>query len=73
MKIQANGKPAELPAPMSVTRMLETLNVDQPLYVSVQLNDRMLKREEFDATLVQEGDVVEFLYFMGGGGCEKLC
>jgi sulfur carrier protein len=31
------------------------------------LNGEILRRSEFDNTSVADGDVVEFLYFMGGG------
>jgi sulfur carrier protein len=69
--ITANGKPAELPGEVSVTRMLEELKVSDPLYVTVQLNEKLVPRADFDTALVQEGAVVEFLYFMGGGAAER--
>jgi sulfur carrier protein len=67
MLITANGKPAEISGEISVTKLLEELKTDQPEYVSVQLNGEMLLRANFDSTLVKEGAVVEFLYYMGGG------
>jgi sulfur carrier protein len=67
MLITANGAPVEISGEMSVTRLLEEIKVEQREYVSVQLNDEMLLRANFDATLVKEGAVVEFLYYMGGG------
>jgi sulfur carrier protein len=65
--ITANGKPAELSGEVSVTRMLEELKVSDPLYVTVQLNEELLARADFDTAMVREGAVVEFLYYMGGG------
>ncbi len=38
-----------------------------PQLVAVEVNDRILNREEFGATPIHEGDAVEFLFFMGGG------
>jgi sulfur carrier protein len=67
MTITANGKPVEISGEISVTRLLEEIRVEMPEYVSVQLNDEMLLRADFDTTLVKEGAVVEFLYYMGGG------
>ncbi|MDR2617497.1 MAG: sulfur carrier protein ThiS [Treponema sp.] len=67
MLITANGKPAEISGEISVAKLLEEIKVDQSEYVSVQLNGEMLLRANFDTTLVKEGAVVEFLYFMGGG------
>jgi sulfur carrier protein len=65
--ITANGKPAELSGKVSVTQMLEELKVSYPLYVTVQLNEELVPRSDFDTAIVQEGAVVEFLYYMGGG------
>ena len=39
-----------------------------PDMVSVELNGEYLDRDVFDSTPVKDGDEVEFLYFMGGGG-----
>ncbi|AEF81381.1 sulfur carrier protein ThiS [Leadbettera azotonutricia] len=69
MKITANGKPVEIPGEMSVSKLLGEIKVEQPEYVSVQLNDEMLLRANFDTTIVKEGAVLEFLYYMGGGSC----
>jgi sulfur carrier protein len=67
MTVTANGKEIELPEEISVTRLLAEANVEMPEYVSVQVNDRMIPRENFDSTIIHEGDLVEFLYYMGGG------
>jgi sulfur carrier protein len=67
MIITANGKPVELSGEMSVSKLLEEIKVEMPEYVSVQLNDEMLLRANFDTTIVKDGAVVEFLYYMGGG------
>jgi sulfur carrier protein len=67
MTITANGKKVEILEEMSVTKLLEEINVEMPEYVSVQLNDEMLLRANFDTTTVKDGAVVEFLYYMGGG------
>jgi sulfur carrier protein len=65
--ITANGKPAEVSGEVSVTRMLEELKIRDPLYVTVQLNEELVPRSDFDTVIVQAGAVVEFLYYMGGG------
>jgi sulfur carrier protein len=43
------------------------LNVEDPLYVTVELNGDILERSDFDRLMVRDGDKIEFLYFMGGG------
>jgi len=69
MIISINGKEttlAENPE-RSVESLLEELDVSQRLYVTVELNGEILDRPAFEGTPVKEGDVIEFLYFMGGG------
>jgi sulfur carrier protein len=71
MKVTVNGKNAEISGEVSVTKLLEEVKAQDPLYVTVQLNGVILKTADFETTIVKENDVVEFLYFMGGGNC--LC
>jgi sulfur carrier protein len=51
-----------------VSQILTEQDVKMPEMVSVELNGKILKRSEFESTTLNEGDKVEFLYFMGGGG-----
>lgn len=67
MQIQINGEPAEIGRSMSVTELLAERDVEMPDMVSVELNGEILSRDSFDSTKINEGDKVEFLYFMGGG------
>lgn len=69
MTLTVNGKPAVIEGKdeLNVTEMLAELKVEQPDYVTVELNGEILERDNFPATTVRSGDVVEFLYFMGGG------
>ena len=69
MNLTVNGKPASITEenPLSVSQLLETLQVAQRDYVTVELNGDILDRDAFDTSTVKDGDTVEFLYFMGGG------
>lgn len=69
MQLTVNGKAAAIDGTetLSVTALLDALKVEQPEYVTVELNGNILDRENFDGTSVTDGDSVEFLYFMGGG------
>ncbi len=51
----------------TVDSLLEELDVSQRLYVTVELNGDILDRPAYETTPVKDGDVIEFLYFMGGG------
>ena len=43
------------------------LEVENPDYVTVTVNDEFVESTDFATTALKENDVVEFLYFMGGG------
>ena len=66
-KITVNGEAQEVLLPLSLTQLIKQNNVQQPEMVSVQVNDDFVDRNEWDSLQIKEGDVVDFLYFMGGG------
>jgi sulfur carrier protein len=69
MQLTVNGKPAVIEGKesLTITALLDELQVKEALYVTVELNGDILDRPTFDTTQVKSGDTVEFLYFMGGG------
>ena len=67
MNVTVNGEQAELKDAMTISELLTDRDVKMPEMVSVELNGKILKRSEFDAAALSDGDSVEFLYFMGGG------
>lgn len=66
-KIIVNGEEQEVQLPLSLTELIRNNDVQQPEMVSVQVNDDFVDRTEWDGLQIQEGDAVDFLYFMGGG------
>lgn len=60
-----NGK-AEKTTAKTVLDLLREKEL-APQLVAVEVNGRILNREEFGATPIRDGDAVEFLFFMGGG------
>ena len=69
MNIKINGKEETLDnQKVTITELLKIKNVDMPDMVTVEHNGDILDREKFESTQVNDGDVIEFLYFMGGGG-----
>ena len=67
MKVQVNGEELVLEKPVNIKELLVLAKADQPDYVTVQKNDAFVGRDRFEETFVEEGDTIEFLYFMGGG------
>ena len=67
MKLTINGKEDNLAEGLTISQLLIAQEVKMPEMVSVELNGQILKRSEFESTTLNQGDKVEFLYFMGGG------
>ena len=66
LTITLNGDPFDLPGPLTVAELLASLEIDARR-VAVEHNLIVLKRAAFDATLLNEGDSVEIVNFVGGG------
>lgn len=66
MHVTINGKKEEV-SEMTVMGLLQQKNIE-PRMVSVELNTVLLDRAHLASTTLKEGDQIEFLYFMGGGG-----
>jgi len=66
VRITLNGEPHDLAGPLTVTDLLAQLQIDARR-VAVEHNLTVVKRDAFDRTLVNEGDEVEIVNFVGGG------
>jgi thiamine biosynthesis protein ThiS len=66
MIITLNGEPFDLPATVTVDRLLANLDIDSRR-VAVEHNMVVLKRALFETTELREGDQVEIVNFVGGG------
>ena len=66
-KIIVNGEDQEVKLPVTVSELIKLNDVLQPEMVSVQVNEEFVEREDYDTTQLNEGDSIDFLYFMGGG------
>lgn len=67
MTITVAGVKKEYAEGLTVKQLVEAENVENPLYVTVTINDDFVKSDEFNTAVVNDGDEIEFLYFMGGG------
>ena len=67
MKIVVAGEKKEVADGLTVSKLIEIENVETPQYVTVSINEEFINSEDFDTHTLNEGDEVEFLYFMGGG------
>jgi sulfur carrier protein len=67
MNIVVNGEQIDCGDSLTVSELLVEQKVKMPDMVSVELNGQILRRTEFEQTVLKNDDKVEFLYFMGGG------
>ncbi len=66
MRITLNGDPFELEQPLTVAELLGRLAID-PRRVAVEHNLKIIKRQTFSEAIVEDGDTVEIVNFVGGG------
>lgn len=66
MTITLNGERFELDSPMTVAALLAQLDID-PRRVAVEHNLNIIKRQTYPDILIDEGDTVEIVNFVGGG------
>lgn len=69
MTIHLNGEAVELDAPTPLPQLLERLAID-PRRVAVERNRVVVRRADYDATMVEAGDEIEIVNFVGGGAGE---
>ena len=67
MKITVAGEKKEVADGLTVAKLIELENVETPQYVTVSVNEEFIDKDAFDTHVLNEGDEIEFLYFMGGG------
>lgn len=66
MTIKLNGDPCDIPGPLSVSALLEQLDIDSRR-VAVELNLNVVKKTAYDSSLINDGDEIEIVNFVGGG------
>lgn len=67
MKITVAGVKKEVKDGLTVAELIVQENVETPQYVTVSVNEEFVEQGAFEDHVLNEGDEVEFLYFMGGG------
>ena len=64
--IVINGEARQVPAGLNIRNLVAHLGLD-PARVAVELNRRLVRKHEWDATAVESGAVLEIVTFVGGG------
>ncbi len=66
-KIYVDDEEKEISLPLTIAQFIQQNKVVQPDMVTVQLNEEYVDKSDYDKTALNDGDHLDFLYFMGGG------
>jgi thiamine biosynthesis protein ThiS len=66
IKIRLNGKENVIKSGMTVSGLLTKWRM-RPELVTVEINENILQKLEYESTEIKDGDHVEFVFYMGGG------
>ena len=64
--IKVNGEDKVIPQNISILKLIESFKINKDRVV-IELNNRILKEDLFDLTLLSENDQLEIVTFVGGG------
>jgi thiamine biosynthesis protein ThiS len=66
LTIVLNGSEASTDEGCAITQLVRSLGL-KPDRLAVELNSRIIRRADWDSTILAEGDHVEIVHFVGGG------
>jgi thiamine biosynthesis protein ThiS len=66
MRVKINGEDREVDDGLTLTALLELLQI-RPGRVVVERNRDIVPRDTYNATLINDGDTLEIVHFVGGG------
>ncbi len=66
IKITLNGKEQQVKRGLNVSDLLLKWKI-RPELVTVEINETILQKLDYETTNINEGDIVEFVFYMGGG------
>jgi thiamine biosynthesis protein ThiS len=66
LRIQVNGKAREVEDSLSLPRLVADLEL-KPEQIAVEVNHQVVRRADWSSIVLQPGDQVEIVHFVGGG------
>ena len=69
IEVIINGRKEEVEADITVTALLKSRNV-RPEMVAVEINGRLVPKDDYPKTTLKSGDQLEYLHYMSGGAGE---
>jgi thiamine biosynthesis protein ThiS len=68
IEIVVNGQPRRVEAGLNIAQLLAFLGIEASR-VAVELNRHIVRKPEWESTVVEPGARVEVVWFVGGGSC----
>jgi sulfur carrier protein len=66
ISIRINGEEKQVPAGLNILNLVRHLDLD-PARVAVEMNRRLVRKPDWEATQVEDGASMEIVTFVGGG------
>ena len=66
MKVFVNGEARELSGALSLAELITQLDLAAPR-IAVELNREVVRRNDWGSTMLEDGDRIEIVHFVGGG------
>jgi thiamine biosynthesis protein ThiS len=66
LRIQVNGETREVEENLSLPKLVAELEL-KPEQIAIELNHNVVRRAQWDKTVLQPDDKVEIVHFVGGG------
>ncbi|HEY6065975.1 MAG TPA: sulfur carrier protein ThiS [Thermoanaerobaculia bacterium] len=66
VRVRVNGEPRSFPTGTSIAALLGALGVSTPR-VAVERNREIVPKAVYESTLLEDGDALEVVEFVGGG------
>ena len=70
MRIKVNDETRDVPEGLTLSGLIEHLAL-APERLAIELNHRVVRRAHWPRTVLVEGDRVEVVHFVGGGGSKQ--
>ena len=66
MRVQINGEAREVADELKLSDLVDQLSL-APERVAIELNQKIVRRNHWPATMLADGDRIEIVHFVGGG------
>ena len=66
MRVYVNGEPREFDHPLTLAELVAELDLP-PARIAIELNRTVVRRNDWGATPLKDGDRIEIVHFVGGG------